>query len=134
MSEVNRGVEPMSGERIQAQSSALFPARVWLPPMAVLVLSLLGAAWLGDPVAEPGQPVAALFPPWWDSTRSLGAAATAGGAVLTLGRLPGLVVTRSSAPGFAERLRAGGALILFDPRGLGLCTPALARRPEDERS
>ncbi|KQQ13561.1 hypothetical protein ASF53_11335 [Methylobacterium sp. Leaf123] len=73
-------------------------------------------------MAEPGRPVAALFPPWWEPSRSLGAAVAAGGAVLGLGRLPGLVVTRSSAPGFAERLRAGGALVLFDPRGFGLCT------------
>jgi len=113
----------MAVEGIRTQPSTPGSARSWLPPVALLLASLIGSAWLGAPMAEPGRPVAALFPPWWEPSRSLGAAVAAGGAVMGLGRLPGLVVTRSSAPGFAERLRTAGALVLFDPRGFGLCTP-----------
>ncbi|MEH3117189.1 MAG: hypothetical protein PGN25_06170 [Methylorubrum populi] len=101
----------------------------WSLPSALLAASLIGSAWLALPAPAPDRPVAALFPPWWNSARSLDAAAAAGGTVLGLGRLPGLVVTRSSAPGFAERLRTAGALVLFDPRGLGLCLPAKERLP-----
>ena len=97
-------------------------------PVALLLASLISSAWLGAPMGEPDRPVAALFPPWWEPGRSLGAAVAAGGAVLGLGRLPGLIVTQSSAPDFAERLRSAGALLLFDPRGSGLCTPPVTPR------
>ncbi|MBD8906117.1 hypothetical protein [Methylorubrum zatmanii] len=96
-------------------------------PVALLAATLIGALWFNGPVAAPDRPVAVLFPPWWSEERTLGAAADAGGAVLGLGRLSGLVVTQSSDPGFPERLRAAGALILFDPRGFGLCTPSRER-------
>lgn len=114
----------MAGEQVETRVPVAGLARGWPLPAALLAASLVGSAWLAKPVVEPGRPVAALFPPWWGADRSLGAAAAAGGSVLNLGRLPGLVVTRSSVPGFAERLRSSGAVLLFDPRGLGLCTPA----------
>ncbi|WP_232630931.1 hypothetical protein [Methylobacterium sp. Leaf118] len=104
-------------------------AASWLLPGAVLAASLLGAALLNPGTAQPGGPVAALFPPWWGMTTSLNAAVTAGGAVLQVGAVPGLVVTQSPDPGFDGRLRAAGALFLFDPKGLGLCLPAGRRQP-----
>ena len=100
----------------------------WLLPAALLAASLIGSAWLGLPSAAAGEPVAALFPPWWSPAERLAAAAAAGGAVLRAGP-SGLVVAQSSAPGFEARLHAAGAWLLFDPRGLGLCTPAGMRRP-----
>ncbi|GAB6843074.1 hypothetical protein HNR00_004708 [Methylorubrum rhodinum] len=99
----------------------------WLLPGALLAASLTASVWLGLPAAKAGEPVAAVFPPWWSPAESLSAAVAAGGAVLRAGRPPGLVVARSSVPGFETRLRAAGAWLLFDPRGLGLCTPAEKR-------
>lgn len=100
----------------------------WLLPGALLAASLTASVWLGLPSAPAGEPVAALFPPWWSPAERLSAAAAAGGAVLRSGP-SGLVVAQSSAPGFEARLRAAGAWLLFDPRGLGLCTATGTRRP-----
>ncbi len=122
----------MAVEGIQVRSGDTGIARSWPLPAALLAVSLIGSASLGMPAAAPGRPVAVLFPPWWGSAVSLGAAAAAGGSVLELGRLPGLVVARSDNPDFSARLRAAGALVLIDPRGLGLCSP-VQRRPSLER-
>ncbi|KQT50102.1 hypothetical protein ASG52_08540 [Methylobacterium sp. Leaf456] len=99
----------------------------WRLPGALLAASLTASVWLGLPSAKAGEPVAAIFPPWWSSAERVAAAVAAGGAVLRAG--PGLVIAQSSAPGFEARLHAAGAWLLFDPRGLGLCTPAGTRRP-----
>ena len=73
-------------ERVPGRSSA------WRFPSLVLLASLLAAAWLGMQ-PRPGQPVAAVFPPWWGLTRAFAAAAAAG--VRCCGAAPG---RRSSSP------------------------------------
>lgn len=110
------------------ESVAPLEAAPWLLPGALLAASLTASAWLGLPAATVGEPVAAMFPPWWSPADRLAAAVAAGGAVLHAGP-PGLVVAHSAAPGFEARLQAAGAWLLFDPRGLGLCTPTGRRRP-----
>lgn len=101
----------------------------WLLPGALLAASLTASVWLGLPAATPGEPVAAVFPPWWSQAESLSAAVAAGGAVIRAEGLPGLVIAQSPVAGFEARLHAAGAWLLFDPRGLGLCTPAGRRLP-----
>lgn len=93
----------------------------WLLPGALLVASLTASVWLGLPPPKPGEPLAAMFPPWWSRTDALAAAVEAGGAIVRIGP-SSLVVAHASAPDFEARLHAAGAWILFDPRGLGLCT------------
>ncbi len=122
----------MKGSQVRSPTSG--SNRGWPLPAALLAASLTGSLWLAAPVLEPDQPIAALFPPWWDPGRSLGAAAGAGGTLLSLGRLPGVVITRSPAPGFVERLRSAGAVLLFDPRSLGLCAPASKPRSQERQS
>ncbi len=100
----------------------------WLLPGALLAASLMASVWLGLPAAKAGERVAAIFPPWWSAAECLSAAVAAGGAVLRAGP-SGLVVAQSASPGFEARLHAAGAWLLFDPRGLGLCTPTGTRRP-----
>jgi len=55
----------------------------------------------------------AVYPPWWTSERALAAAAGAGN-VVTLGRFPFSVAVQSPAPALPQRLRAGGALYVFN--------------------
>lgn len=100
----------------------------WPLPAALLAASLTASVWFGLPAVSAGEPVAALFPPWWSPAERMAAAVSAGGAVLRSGP-SGLVVAQSSAPGFEAGLRAAGAWLLFDPRGLGLCTSPGRRQP-----
>ena len=63
-------------------------------------------------------PVAAVFPPWWDSAQVLQAAAAAG-PVVRFGALPFIVVV---VPEHRHLLRPAGAWLVLDPRALGGCT------------
>jgi hypothetical protein len=65
-------------------------------------------------------PVTAVFPPWWDATRAVEAAA-AGGAVLRLGGTGFAVLVAPDGTSGRERLRRAGAWLLLDPGGLAGC-------------
>jgi hypothetical protein len=65
-------------------------------------------------------PVAVLFPPWWDAARSMQAAATAG-VIVRFGALPFVVVIMPDGSTPTGVLRAAGAWLILDPRGLGGC-------------
>jgi hypothetical protein len=89
--------------------------------LAVMALAAFGllAALMGGPAS--GQ-VAAVFPPWWDGTRSVNAAAEAG-SVLRLGPLSFVVLIVPEALHGRQRLRRAGAWLLLNPRGLPGCGP-----------
>ena len=97
--------------------------RAWLVPAGVLACGFLAVAWLAlSP--KPGQPVAAVFPPWWSAARAFAAAASAGGRVMRTGAWPTLVVVVPEAggeTGFGGRLGAAGAWLIVDPQSLGGC-------------
>ncbi len=65
-------------------------------------------------------PVAAVFPPWWNATRSVDAAAE-GGAVLRLGMAHFIVFVAPDEMRGRERLWRAGAWLLLNPRGLAGC-------------
>jgi hypothetical protein len=94
------------------------------PALLLLVASALGAGWLGlRPLASPGAPVAAIFPPWWSAERSFIAAASTGGAIVRQGAWSSILVVVSADGDLPRRLRDAGALLLVNPAALGGCSP-----------
>lgn len=78
----------------------------------------------------PGQPVlAAVFSPTASPEENLAAVARANGLILREGFARNILITRSNAPDFAQRLLDGGALFVIDPiSGFGCLRPG-ARAP-----
>jgi hypothetical protein len=90
--------------------------------VAVLAVSVGTTVAVGlAPGADETAPVAVLYPPWWSADRAFVAAGSAGGAVVREGAISSLLVARSPEPGFRDRLRATGALLLLDPKALAGC-------------
>ena len=102
-------------------------AGAWLAACGLLGCGFLAVAWLAlSP--KPGQPVAAVFPPWWGTGRAFAAVASAGGRVVRAGAWASLVVVAPEADaqagvqaGLGGRLVAAGAWLIVDPRSLGGC-------------
>jgi hypothetical protein len=94
----------------------------WLPAMALLLVSFLGTAWLGlRPSGAAGEPVAAVFPPWWSAERAFVAASAAGGAVVREGAWSNILVVSSAERDFPDRLHVAGAWLLLNPKALDAC-------------
>jgi hypothetical protein len=94
----------------------------WLPAILLLVASFLGTAWLGlRPESGAGAPVAAVFPPWWNSERVFAAAASTGGAIVREGAWENILVLNSASADLPRRLRAAGAWLLLNPKALDAC-------------
>jgi hypothetical protein len=94
----------------------------WLPAVALLLVSFLGTAWLGlRPSSAIGEPVAAVFPPWWSAERAFVAAAVAGGSVVREGAWSNILVVSSAERDFADRLHIAGAWLLLNPKALDAC-------------
>ena len=90
--------------------------------MALAVGSLLagGAFSLGAP---PGGPIAAFFPPWWNGTQAMLAAA-AGGLPVRFGSARFIVVVVPDTQDATRLLHRAGAWLLLNPRVLGGCAAA----------
>lgn len=90
-------------------------------------LAILGLAAIGLLAVLPNAPesaaVAVVFPPWWDASRTLLAAAQAG-PVLRLGAARFVVLVGPLAPPARERVRRAGAWLLLSPLGLAGCRSA----------
>jgi hypothetical protein len=86
---------------------------------AVIAVSLVPAIAIA---ARPSDPhvIAAVFPPWWSSARSVSAAGLAGRLIAT-GAVPWILVVRGD-DGLAAHLRASGAVLLLDPRAAPGCS------------
>ncbi len=69
--------------------------------------------------ATPG-PVTAVFPPWWDATRAVEAAAS-GGTILRLGGTGFAVLVAPDGASGRQRLWRAGAWLLLDPGGFAGC-------------
>ena len=70
--------------------------------------------------APAGGPVAAIFPPWWNATRAVNAAAS-GGAVLRPGMAEFVVLVAPDLPQGRDRIRQAGAWLLLNVGGLTGC-------------
>ena len=98
-----------------------------MAPALLLILSVAAAGSVRlQPI--PGEPVAALFPPWWSAGHAFAAASASGGAIIRTGAWPTLLVAVSPSPLFAEKLRASGAWLILNPLALGACGAPAARR------
>src|SRR5712671_200879 len=96
--------------------------KTWLPAILLLVVSFLGTAWIGlRPSPAIGEPVAAVFPPWWGAERAFAAASSSGGAIVREGAWPSILVLSSADEDFADRLHAAGAWLLLNPKALDAC-------------
>ena len=85
--------------------------------LAGLALFGLLTALMAGPASGP---VAVVFPPWWDGTHAVSAAAE-GGAVLRLGRKNFAVLVAPDGSQGRQRLWRAGAWLLLDPRGIAGC-------------
>lgn len=92
---------------------------VWLPAALIGVVSVLALPALA---AAPRDRLhaAGVFPPWWSQAQVLEAAAGAG-AVLSVGRLPFIVVVRAEEGDVPAALRDAGALFSIDPSQAVAC-------------
>jgi hypothetical protein len=92
---------------------SLLAAAAAASAMSALVLSVAAAP------TDPHE-AAGVFPPWWSEAAALAAAARAG-AVLGVGAVPFIVIVRDPGGHAPARLRAAGALVSLDARGLAGC-------------
>lgn len=97
-------------------------------PVALSTLGVflsLFAAVAVDAQPRASERVAAVFPPWWDAARIIGAAGSVG-AIAGAGGAPFVVILRAnpddkSPSDLSQRARSAGALLLLDPALAGAC-------------
>lgn len=95
------------------------PSGVWLPAGLIALASLVALPVLAAAPRDPHH-AAGVFPPWWSQAEVI-AAASAAGAVLSVGRLPFIVVVRAENGDVPARLRQVGALFSIDPSQAVAC-------------
>lgn len=86
-----------------------------------IAVGLFAAVSVNAAPRDPSR-VAAVFPPWWDAGRSLGAGGSAG-QIAAVGGAPFIVILRGDPVDLARRARASGALLILDPDLAGICAP-----------
>lgn len=84
-----------------------------------IILSLFAAVAVDAQPRTPGR-VAAVFPPWWDAARVVGAAGAAGD-IAGAGGASFIVILRGDPATLNQRARTAGAWLLLDPALAGAC-------------
>lgn len=79
---------------------------------ALGLLLVLPLAMLLSP--RPAHAVAAIFPPWFDSSVAQQRVVAAGGVFLRGSARSWIILSRSDSPDFARRLYAAGAVLVLD--------------------
>jgi hypothetical protein len=93
------------------------PMRAVVVIAATIISTLLFAVELSGSKTES---FAAIFPPWWDSTRAF-AAAGGVGDIVGVGMFPTVVIVHGNTGGLAMRLHAAGALIVVSAQLFNGC-------------
>jgi hypothetical protein len=101
----------------------LLPALVFLTSLAAVAVAATGAD-------RDGGQLAAVYPPWWDASRVVSAASSAGD-IAAAGGWRNVMVLRSQTPGLAARLRRSGALWTMDARVAGVCGDQIEGKAAD---
>lgn len=91
---------------------------LWPVLAALIVISVPAAGALMTPA--PGGQVAVLYPPGWSQARILTETARGQARIVRFGSIANIAILEPG-PGGAKVLRAGGALLVFDPLILGGC-------------
>ncbi len=93
-----------------------------LPVLAIAAISLIGATAAAMSVdSSRDDRLAAIFPPWWNDQRIMAAMVEADARVMRTGALDSIVLTTSDSDGLTARLKAAGALAVFDTNGAAAC-------------
>lgn len=106
------------------------PVVGWLCSLALLTLSLTAAAALSLSAKPEATAVAAVFPLWWSTERSLSAVAEADANIVRLGGFPSIVIVQPSSDRGTERLSRAGAWFALDPQALAACFSLLVSDPK----
>jgi len=85
------------------------------------VASFLLVARIGLAPRDPSEGVGVVFAPWTGADAAFVRAVEAGGRFVRFGALPFIVVVSPETADYADRVRAGGALFVVDPRILAAC-------------
>ena len=87
----------------------------------IVAVALLCLAIVGFESLRPhaNAAVAIVFPPWVDADAALDRATEAGAAEPHAGRYPFVTFVEDSSPGFRQRVRRQGALLVLDAGKLG---------------
>lgn len=93
-----------------------------LPVLLVMAVSLTASLMtLSKGAGTPGDPLVAVFPPWWSDGRSFSAVAASGASIAGFGFASWLVVAVPDDPAQVSRLRHEGAVILLNALAASLC-------------
>jgi hypothetical protein len=95
----------------------------WLSPLAMLfsVAVLTVGMIVSRGAGAPGDPMVAVFPPWWSQSRSFAATSDSGVAVAGFGPVGWLVVAVPGTEADSRRIRESGALLLLNAAAARLC-------------
>jgi hypothetical protein len=93
----------------------------WLGAAGLLMASWIAVAALTLQVRPGTDVVAVAFPPWWDTTRTIAAAASAGAAIVRMTALPSLLIVRPDGQSGLARLHRAGAWLAMDPQAIAAC-------------
>lgn len=102
----------------------------WFDRLAVAAMagaSLLAIGAIAFAPHDADAAVAVVYAPWTSSRDALVRAAQAGARVVRFGGLPFIVIVLPERPDYAQRARAGGALLMLDPQALAACLPGETR-------
>ena len=88
--------------------------------MSVLCLSGLGLVFSLPAASSNASTMAAVFPPWW-SRADVWRSALSVGDVVDAGGSQFVLILHSNKTGLSVRLRRAGALLVLDPKQLGVC-------------
>ena len=95
--------------------------RDWLGAVGLLAASWIAVVALTLQVRPGTDVVAVAFPPWWDQSHAITAAASAGAAIVRMTALPSLLIVRPDGQDGLARLHDAGALFAMDPQAIAAC-------------
>ena len=102
-------------------TTSMSRGRDWLGAGGLLIASWLAVAALTLQVRQGSDIVAVAFPPWWDESHAITAAASAGAAIVRMTALPSLLIVRPDGQDGLARLHKAGAWFAMDPQAIAAC-------------
>ncbi len=85
---------------------------------------MIAVAFLNIAPGNLQTPVAVIFPPWTDASDAMSRVAAADVSLVSMGRLPFIVIVQPTGTAYAAELQSRGALMIVDARAGGGCLTA----------